>query len=269
MDLRSAVSLKALHLVFWTLIPQKSIMCAVVAGLPPSSLTTLSLNTDSDYMISDVFETQEFASMISSLRHLSVITTTPFSFYVFWSDTVPTYFLRPTAATLTSLTLHPDLFIGMSRISSVYFPSLFFPRLTYLSLELFFFEAANDLEGFIVRHGPTLTHLRLGECPILTTYFAHSVRYQSDIWHHFAESLEKLVGIIVTEEWTREEIERYQPSRYMKGRSLSDAVADIAVEVPDRVREDDAALEIFKSVVDERHRGCVPDDRRNLVALRR
>jgi hypothetical protein len=261
MYLRRASSLTDVNLAFFLGYndpsnAQTSVVCSLVAGILPGSLTSLLLVAD--YVVRDVFTTPSFASLISSLTRLCIITCLPNArdLETFWQDVVSAHFLQPTMATLTSLVLHPDVFIGT--FTTVPFASVFFPCLTRLSLKMFLFEPTNNLEDFIIRHSPTLTHLHLKECPIVTYYIVDSIRFQSDIWRHFARKLGVLAEIIVTEEWDTitEHYEHGTLSRYMTcGTARYKAYnRDYRVEVPDRIKEDDMALQMLDSMVDARSR---------------
>ena len=270
MELRRATSLTSLNIIF--LRPggfndpptsQTSIIHSLTAGIPSSSLTSLSLTAD--HLFSDTFKTQAFASKISALTCLSI--TTPrspriMSLRGFWGNVVSPHFLQPVMGTLTCLTLHPDFLVGVN--PGISFPFLVFPHLSHLSLRMFIFEPENNLEDFIIRHGATLTHLRLEKCPILTKFLDdahpnHSFHRQSDIWQRFAEKLEVLMEVIVTEQWDDRDLEnphmRGVYSRYMTCDRYRHYDKDGDVEVPERLGEDDAALDLFRSVVNARRRG--------------
>jgi hypothetical protein len=232
--------------------------------MPPSFLKSLSLYAD--FLDERVLTTQAFAGMISGLTCLSVITPRNnqlITMYPLWNDVVGPHLLPPTMGTLMSLTLHPDILIGGE--ASIFFPSLFFPRLTHLSLKMFLFEPTNNLEDFIVRHGVTLTHLRLESCSIITrfsddTHPNHSFRHQSDIWNHFADKLKVLIEVTVLESWNDSDL-RYMwhaiLSRYVVY-SRSGCIMDLTVSTPERLKADDAVLDNFKAIVVARHGGlCI------------
>jgi hypothetical protein len=261
MHLRRASSLTCATLAFFLgdkdpSTVQTSVICSVAAGITPSSLTSFYLAAD--YVVLDVFTTQAFTSMISSLTQLRLVSCHPNApdLEPFWQDVVPAHFLQPPMATLTELLLHPGVFIGT--FTSVPFPYLYFPCLTRLSLKMFLFEPTNDLEGFIIRHSSTLRHLCLYDCAVITHHVVDSIRFQSDIWYHFAKKLEALIEVKVGEDWDNiaDHYEHGVLSRYMTcamGRHQA-YNRDDRVQTPDRMNEDKAALETLKAVVNARSR---------------
>ncbi|KAI0331548.1 hypothetical protein GY45DRAFT_1322127 [Cubamyces sp. BRFM 1775] len=150
------------------------------------------------------YKSEEFVGLLSSLEHLHIgfhglcSVRGPNGAYSglivpLWQDVIPGYFLRPTQARLTSLTLMSDQPVGRS--PNVDLSQLFFPNLRYLELGAIMFDNRRHTENFIVQHGRTLRTLVLDSCPMHVRLLQDPPRPWRDVCDRFAEALEVLVDV--------------------------------------------------------------------------
>ncbi|KAI0052098.1 hypothetical protein FA95DRAFT_52767 [Auriscalpium vulgare] len=207
-----------------------------------------------------LYDETSFRALLASLTHLHISTTThPTSHEVglFWSTDVQRSFLSTPSSTLTSLTLASDQQVGVN--PHLDFGSLSYPNLTTLSLESIQFNQEVGIEQFILRHGHTLTSLRLNNCTIAqkedeaeTAAGPHyPLRTWSQIWTSFSAELVVLENLTVVyiSGWGHAPM-RYswrQDGYFWNCRSWN-------------VEQDDAGLEQFEALVaGRRETGMVID----------
>ncbi|OBZ72951.1 hypothetical protein A0H81_06825 [Grifola frondosa] len=185
---------------------QWTLPMALVNKPHPQTLTSLTLKNLLPLPFV-FYETEAFARVLSSLRHLSISMHgldfhahgTEAMWSLMWSRTIPLRVLTPPQPQLTSLILISDQPVGVVPLMDL--SGLFYPALRRLTMGGMTFDEHRCMEDFIVRHRATLNSLVLDSCPMFfgTTAGAPH-RSWATVCARFQETLENLVELQV---WLR------------------------------------------------------------------
>ncbi|KAJ7187165.1 hypothetical protein C8R46DRAFT_1059055 [Mycena filopes] len=228
-----------------------------LAAHPPPPLVSLALENLIPFD-TDTYADDSFQSIFRTLETLRISVRSRVygnaeSNQVFWSVSIP-HMLR-SAHHLTSMALLSDQPIGISPMAHL--DGIHFPALTALTLRHFILQPPaspddhdHDALAFILRHGPTLTHLTLDECAVYGGAAGTAVYPRP--WHVVLRRLEaELVNLRSLTLTADERVGRVtRPLGYLDLNAW-DIYRRVAFEVGHE-DEDAIALESLMSTVDSR-----------------
>lgn len=231
------------------------ILSAISSRSPLPSLTSLTIK-NMTAMYNLVYDCPSFGSLFSSLASLSIEVAfghcerrphCRVPFVKFWEQAIQHRMLSSLSPSLTSLTLHSDIDVGV--VPRLDFSQANFLVLECLSLKRILFNDDTHVEDFIVRHKGTLRKMWLTKCRIAIEDLEQGApRQWSHIWTRFARELRALgLLFVLPEVWYEEPMNYVQPT-FEDG----DLYKPILMTLPYDVG-DDQALEALWCLVDSQN----------------